>query len=225
VTSLTDSTPILPTTYDGLFPKRDCYNAVWEEILQVSGTWQAIDCAAHIRTWCGSVPGQVVTGLAGVNHIGIYLGDYQRDDEVLEWHAFLAGIQQAGRITDLEIGPSYIAPRQYGTQGWWCSLTLEDGHGIETFTCKSYGPWLERGADERRRLMSHVAVEVRAEPDVRAALDTLERAEDHLEIIAFTETDELGHTYGHLRNNIDQTVLEIVHQALPTETGSPHGAH
>jgi hypothetical protein len=151
VTSVAGSTPKLSTTFDGRFPGRDGFDAVWDEVLEVSGTWRSIDCAEHIRNWCGSVPDQVAARLAGVNHIGIYLGDYQRDDEVLDWHAYLIELQKAGRIADVEMGPSYISPRQYGTQGWWNSIAIPDGRSIETFTCKRYGPWLGHSMDERRR--------------------------------------------------------------------------
>lgn len=213
MTSPAGSTPKISTAYDGRFPRQDSFQAVWAAVLDASETWQSVDCADHIRGWCGSVPDQVVAGLAGVNHIGLYLGDYEHDDEVLDWHAHLVELRKAGKIAEVETGPSYISPRQYGTQGWWNAIILPDGRGIETFSCKNYGPWPARSVDERRRLMSHVAVEVRAEADVRRTLDTLERGVENLEIIAFTEADELGHTYGHVRNNADRTVLEVVHQA------------
>ncbi|MFD9686352.1 hypothetical protein ACFXPX_40550 [Kitasatospora sp. NPDC059146] len=215
--ALAGSTPRLSTTYDGRFPGPADFDAVWEAVLDASGSWQDVDCAEHLRGWCGPGTDRLVTGLADglarVNHIGIYLGDYERDDAVLDWHAHLVGLRAAGRIAEVETGPSYISPRQYGTQGWWNSVVLPDGRAIETFACKHYGSWRERSTEERRLLMSHLAVEVRAEADVRRTLDTLARDAAHLEVIAFTEADELGHTYGHLRNNADGTVLEIVHQA------------
>lgn len=208
--------PAIAASADGDFPSRARFAAVWEEILAASRAWHDLDCAAYVNTWCGTVPDGVGESLTGVNHIGLYLGDYTRDDEVLDWNAHLRGLRDAGHLTTVEMGPSYISPRQYGTQGWWNSCTLPDGRTIETFTCKRYGPWLERSVDERRRLMSHVALDVRAEADVHRVLTALDDGVDTLETIAFTEADALGHTYGHVRNNGSRTVLEIVHQA-------PHG--
>ncbi|KUN04775.1 hypothetical protein AQI95_17945 [Streptomyces yokosukanensis] len=213
-----DQVPAVSATRDGRFPSRARFDAVWEEILQASGTWSGIDCSGYVQKWCGTVPDGITESLVGVNHIGLYLGDYTRDEEVLDWNSYLRDLRSAERISSVEMGPSYISPRQYGTQGWWNSCRLPDGRTIETFMCKSYGPWLERPVDERRRLMSHVAIDVRSEPDVQRVLRALDDGVDALETIAFTEADELGHTYGHVRNNASKIVLEIVHQA-------PQGEH
>jgi hypothetical protein len=93
------------------------------------------------------------------------------------------------------------------------------------FACRRYGPWADRSADERGRLMSHVAVDVHTDTDVRHVLDHLDQAVDHLEKIAFTEADELGHTYGHVRNNDSDSVLEIVYEAPRAGTGHSDGSH
>jgi hypothetical protein len=69
--------------------------------------------------------------------------------------------------------------------------------------------------------MSHVAMDVRTDRDVRQVLDTLDRDVRALEVIAFTEADELGHTYGHVRNNASMSVLEIVYE----ESGQADGGH
>lgn len=206
---------ISPTiiTGSGRFPQREKLKATWDEILATSRSWRDLDCAEYLREWCGDAPADVVDKLAGVNHVGIYLGDYERDEEVLAWNRYLTDLQAEGRITTVELGPSYISPRQYGTPGWWNSVVLPDGSAIEMFACRKFGPWLERPVDERRRLMSHVAIQVRAENHVRYVLDTLEKRVESLETIAFTEEDDLGHTYGHLRNNSSSTVVEVVFQA------------
>jgi hypothetical protein len=211
--------PAISAARDGHFPSRADFDAIWEEILEASTVWSRLDCAAYIERWCGSVPDGVAQSLAGVNHIGVYLGDYLHDEEVLDWNSYLCDLQEAGRISSVEMGPSYISPRHYGTQGWWNSCALSGGRAIETFTCKRYGRWLDRPFDERRRLMSHVAIDTRAEADVYRVLTALDGAADALEMIAFTKADELGHTYGHVRNNASKTVLEVVYQVSLGEHG------
>lgn len=197
----------------GRFPAVSEFPAVWDELLAESQDWQRIDCGEYLRSWCGQAPVDVVPRLSGVNHIGVYLGDYATDDEVFHWNAHLEGLAEAGQIASVEMGPSYISPRQYGTPGWWISVALPDGGVIETFACRQFGPWLDRPVPERARLMSHVAMEVASATDVRAVLDRLDRAVEDLEAIAYTEADEVGHTYGHLRNNVTRAVLEIVYDA------------
>ncbi|MFD4633976.1 hypothetical protein ACFVYR_17355 [Streptomyces sp. NPDC058284] len=207
----------------GAFPSDPEFADVWREVLAESASWNEADCASYLRSWCGHAPKDVTERFAGVNHIGVYLGDYASDDEVFRWHAYLEGLRSAGEISSVEMGPSYIAPRQYGTPGWWLSVALPDGRVIETFTCRSFGAWLERPVAERGRLMSHVALEVFAADDVQAVLGGLEHEVEHLEAIAYTEADEVGHTYGHLRNNSTQSVLEVVYDAAKAQSGAGAG--
>ncbi|MFE6129131.1 hypothetical protein ACFQ6Q_12795 [Streptomyces sp. NPDC056437] len=207
----------------GTFPSDTEFPVVWRELLAESAAWNQVDCASYLRSWCGEAPEDVAARFAGVNHIGVYLGDYASDEEVFRWHTYLEGLKRAGELSGVEMGPSYISPRQYGTPGWWLSLSLPDGRVIETFTCRHFGPWLSKPVSERRRLMSHVALEVAAADDVRAVLDGLERDIEHLETIAYTEADEVGHTYGHLRNNTTRTVLEVVYDAAKKESSAAPG--
>ncbi|MEW2523738.1 hypothetical protein [Streptomyces sp. NPDC047071] len=223
--SITEGWPTIAASRDGRFPKRPSFDTAWEQILETSDTWRNADCAEYIRGWCGTAPDHIVDHVAGVNHVGIYMGDYERDEEILTWNAYLRDLQKSAHIATVEMGPSYISPRQYGTPGWWNALVLPDGRAIETFACMEFGPWADRAVDERRRLMSHVAIDTRTEDGVRFVLDALERDVDSLEVIAFTEADELGHTYGHVRNNADMSVLEIVYQAPRDESEQPHGSH
>lgn len=213
MSSITATCPTISATRDGRFPLRSDFDAVWAEIVEVSNAWRDVNCAEFIRGWCGHAPNRIADKVLGVNHIAIYMGDYERDEEVLDWNSYLNDLQAASQIKTVEMGSSYISPRQYGTEGWWNAVVLSDGRAVETFTCKASGPWADRSADERRRLMSHVAIDVRSEYDVRQVLETLGRAVKSVEIIAFTKADGLGHTYGHVRNNANMTVLEIVYQA------------
>ncbi|MFJ7769623.1 hypothetical protein ACIQ1J_14770 [Streptomyces sp. NPDC097107] len=205
--------PLAHRSAAGTFPRLCDFPAVWDELLAESAAWTRVDVPGYLRTWCGEAPADVTARFTGVNHIGVYLGDYTTDDQVFAWHAHLEHLRRGGGLAAVEMGPSYISPRQYGTPGWWLSVTLNDGRVIETFTCRHYGDWTARPADERRRLMSHVALEVPAADDVREVLDRLERDLAHVEAIAYTEADEVGHTYGHLRNNTARSVLEVVHDA------------
>ncbi|WP_433303895.1 hypothetical protein ACQP2F_13325 [Actinoplanes sp. CA-030573] len=223
--SLAGGSPAITATRDGRFPGRSGFAPAWDEILATSASWQQLDCGQYLTDWCGYAPDHVVEKFAGVNHVGIYMGDYDSDDEVFGWHAFLDELRLSGRIATVEMGPSYISPRQYGTPGWWNSIVLSDGPTIEMFACRRFGPWADRPAGEKGRLMSHVAIDVHTPADVRYVLEVLDRDVDDLENIAYTEGDELGHTYGHLRNNASRSVLEIVYEAPRDKTGHGDGGH
>jgi hypothetical protein len=120
--STSEGSPSISTTRSGRFPQRPGFATAWEEILATSSAWRDLDCAKYLRGWCGHAPDQVVDRLTGVNHVGIYMGDYESDDEVFDWNAHLNDLRESGQITSVEMGPSYISPRQYGTPGWWQSI-------------------------------------------------------------------------------------------------------
>jgi hypothetical protein len=220
---LLGDSPTLTFNVDGRIPARSEFEKVWSSLDEISSSWRDLDRARHLAQWCGIAPADCVERLVGVHHVGVYLGDYEHDGEVLAWNCSLEELRDSGGIVSLEVGPSYISPRQYGTQGWWSSIALPDGRAIETFTCLRYGPWQERTPAERRALMSHVALEVGSESDVRHILERLEQTVGALEVIAFTEADQMGHTYGHLRNNVSNSVIEFVHQGQPNERAKDDG--
>lgn len=223
MTTATGSHPSAPRGEAGTFPSAPEFPAVWRELIAESAAWNEVDCASYLRSWCGESPADVAARFAGVNHIGVYIGDYSDDEEVFRWRSYLDGLERAGQLSSVDMGPSYISPRQYGTPGWWISVSLPDGRVIETFTCRHFGPWLDKPVSERGRLMSHVALEVSAPEDVQAVLSGLERDIDHVEAIAYTEADEVGHTYGHLRNNTTRSVLEVVYDAAKKESVAAPG--
>jgi hypothetical protein len=150
--------------------------------------------------------------VTGLHHSAAYLGDYAHEDEVDAWQAFLEARRAAGELRALERGPSYLAPKHYGTPGWWFSARRADGGLTEMFACRRFGPWARLDAQARCGLMSHRALSVATPGDVRAALDALLRHEG-TELIAFVAGDELGHTYGHVRHGARRAVLEIVAEA------------
>lgn len=213
MTTTPEGHPAVHRNEAGTLPVRADFESVWRELLAESSAWNQADHSSYLNHWGGQAASAVASKFAGVNHIGVYLGDYASDEEVFGWYAYLEALERAGDISSVEMGPSYISPRQYGTPGWWISVRLPGHRVIETFTCRLFGAWLDKSVPERHRLMSHVALDVDRFEDVKAILTALDRDVEYLEAIAYTETDDVGHTYGHLRNNATQSVLEIVYDA------------
>lgn len=207
------------------FPESGGFPAAWEQI-RSAAAWRHADPRRFLEEWCGSAPpaGLYPELLADVNHVACYLGDYRNDQQVFDWHVFLEDRRSCGELASVDMGPSYIAPRQYGTPGWWYSVSFPDGFVIEMFCCRSFGDWPRRSAAERAALMSHLAINVRTEHGVRAALDLLAGSAAQMETISYTEADTMGHTYGHVRNNATQQVVEFVHEAAQRE-GGRNGHH
>ncbi|MFG6447798.1 hypothetical protein ACG0Z6_06005 [Roseateles sp. BYS180W] len=153
----------------------------------------------------------------GVHHVALYLGDYDTDTQ---WLGFMAALQRqalALGVSVLDSGPSYIAPKRHGTQGWWTSLTLHDGSIIELFSCRLWGAWAAQPPLQRCTLMSHAALGLARRAHVLPTLQGLAATHRELEVVAYTEGDELGHCYGHLLNHRTQRVLELVHAGAAAE--------
>ncbi len=212
--------PTLDLGTDGRLCPADRFDELWAANVELSASWRDLDVAGYLQRWCGGGAAHCAGRFVGLHHIGIYLGDYEDERHALAWNDFLAARVADGSAACVEVDPSYIAPKQYGTQGWLSSVTMPDGAVFETFTCKRYGPWAERSVEQRRTLMSHAALEVDDVDDVRYVIDRLAAHADALEVIAFTEADEFGHTYGHLRDNRTSGVIEVVHQG-PIGDGAP----
>ena len=142
----------------------------------------------------------------GIHHAAFYIGDYRTDADVDRWLEFL----HARRfLSDLRHGPSYIAPREYGTQGYWISCGL-DGAPVEMFCNKTMGPW--KNCDHRFKIarMSHFALFVSDACHVSALLTYFAHYND-ISVLSYSERDTLGHTYGHLLNRKTECVLELAH--------------
>lgn len=196
------------------FPGRGRFGETWALLLQMAESLRRIDPADFLDDFCGDETEswrEVHEALAGVHHVAFYLGDYEDDRQVFDWVDFLRVLVADEEIRSVDMGPSYIAPKQYGTPGWWFSVTLPDGFVIEMFTCRTFGGWIERPPQERADLMSHLALAVESEPAVLAVMDHLVRSSESLESIALVERDEVGHTYCHIRNNRKNRVVEIVY--------------
>ncbi|MCE9669671.1 hypothetical protein LY474_17895 [Myxococcus stipitatus] len=203
------------------FPREDRFRMTWAEILVQAAAWRSVETGPFLAEFCGEDSGAwrgVHDLVEGVHHVAFYLGDYDQDSRVFDWFDFLKRLLAKGALREASMGPSYIAPRQYGTPGWWYSVTLDDGFVIEMFCCRAYGTWTARAPRERVDLMSHLALAIKSEDAVRVALDQLALGHANLEAIAFTERDALGHTYGHVRNNRNHRVVELVHQGQPASS-------
>lgn len=152
--------------------------------------------------------------ITGVHHVAAYLGDHRKDEEVERWIDFLG---TAAEVRDLTWGPSYIAPRHHGTSGYWISCALA-GIRAELFTNRHMGPWRSLPLGVRAARMSHFAARVEAERHVKPLLDYFSHY-PRLLLLAYSPRDQLGHTYGHLFNQDNDRVLELVHseEGMPDE--------
>jgi len=153
-----------------------------------------------------------LSGMSHLHHVAVYLGDYIKSSEVFLWHDFLNAKYVAKEFVSLAFGPSYIAPKYYGTPGWWFSVCLNDGFAVEMFCCLRFGAWMDMPVNVRMNLMSHKAIAITSNNRVLELLNCFNLIQS-VEIIAFTERDILGHTYGHLRNNVNNKVLELVYSS------------
>ena len=199
------------------FPGGDRFSVTWSAIATAARTYQSLDTHRFLMTFCGAVGNDtwrhVRDAIDGVHHVAFYLGDYEREEQVFDWLTYLEELHTKKQLQEVNMGPSYIAPKEYGTPGWWYSVTLPDGLVAEMFTCRAFRNWAERSPQERVSLMSHVGILIKRENEVYSSLQILSRANPAIETIAYVEEDEVGHTYGHLRNNREQRVVELVHQA------------
>jgi hypothetical protein len=164
------------------------------------------DPAAVLDDFFGETLDPTTLGVTGLHHVAFYLGDYDTETEVDAWWDALhsaPGVDGAAR------GPSHIAPRHYGTPGWWFSCRL-DGAPVELFTCRAYGAWAGVPAVRKHGLMSHPALSVRDAGRVETLLRWLARRPG-LRLLAFNDDDPLGHVYGHLLDTRRHRVLELVH--------------
>jgi len=160
--------------------------------------------------------------IVALHHVGLYIGDYRDEEEVdLLEEKFLAA-QHRGELKLLGRGPSYLAPRYYGTPGWWFSVIGPGDKQFELFTCRRYGKWAEYPVRIRASLMSHYALAVESFTGVKSMLDNFEQIHD-LKTLVYTTHSEHGETYGHVMNPRNNQVLEIIFsstQLTPTSNYS-----
>nr|VFJ46102.1 MAG: hypothetical protein BECKDK2373B_GA0170837_101232 [Candidatus Kentron sp. DK] len=195
----------------GSLSARESYPSAWREIEKEVARRQALGGQEALREFLGEPVDRNAYGIGDLHHVAVYLGDYTDDRDVETWHRFLLDLKTQGQLSEVRYGPSYVAPKYYGTQGWWFSLDRTDGLPVEVFCCRRHGQWSRYEPEQRYRLMSHAAVSVSTVEGVERALSALT---DRLgmKILMHTVEDELGHTYGHLLNEATLCVLELVHQ-------------
>jgi hypothetical protein len=146
--------------------------------------------------------------VSGLHHVATYIGDYCDESTVDGWHHFLQERVHDGSLRQVIRGPSHIAPREYGTPGWW--FVLEAPHAlIEVFTCRAYGRWATLSRRRKTRLMSHVALTVHDVASLIRAIAIFRQSPDN-EVIAHVRDDVCKCEYAHIRNNRTDRVLELV---------------
>jgi hypothetical protein len=166
---------------------------------------------AVLEDFLGAAADAETLGVTGVHHVAAYAGDYEQETEFERWCEYL---QLSSGLDDVRHGPSYIAPRLYGTPGHWINFT-SGGEEYELFSCHARGDWATLSLEDKQSLMSHYALRVQASEQVLALLSFLS-SRPGVEQIAYTPADRIGHTYGHLRRGC--RVLEIVFSPGPGET-------
>lgn len=190
------------------------FEALWRAIQAELDQVKGLSLSRHLQEFLGCKIKKQLASLKRLNHLAVYVGDYKDELLVDSWHNFLLRKQRGGSLISIDRGPSYIAPREYGTPGWWWSIKRPDGFVIELFCCRAYGKWAEFSVEKKYNLMSHRAITVSDKDSVLPALKSFESMMG-LEIIAYTNDDALGHTYGHVRNNLNNKVIEMVWEKAP----------
>jgi excinuclease ABC subunit A len=185
------------------------FEALWEAINAELDQVKGLSLSRHLQEFLGYRIARRPSSLGKLNHLAVYIGDYEDELLVDCWHNFLLKRKRSGSLTRIDRGPSYIAPREYGAPGWWWSIKRQDGYVIELFCCRSYGRWAQFPVEKKYNLMSHKAITISDKVSVLPALKSFESITG-LEIIAYTDDDALGHTYGHVRNNLNNKVIELV---------------
>lgn len=144
-----------------------------------------------------------------VKHIALYIGEYQDEAQVFGFKEYILS-QSKIKVEKFEFGPSYIVPKEYDTQGWWYSATL-DQINTELFSCRNYGSWSDKSEEEKYALMSHFALGVKSYTQFCDLVDYI-KERPWIKMIKLTENDSLGHTYVHFLNSKNSKVIEILLQ-------------
>jgi hypothetical protein len=177
-----------------------------EFLAQYARAMRAVPPTEHLSSFLGCETDTCGLQANRIDHVAVYAGDYRNDQEFDEW---LDALLSRGALTNVQVGPSYIAPREYGTQGYWVSAELE-GNGLELFALKQAGRWRDFCPSKKFARMSHIALSAVRSADVLPLLTRLAQC-PHISILSYSPDDDLNHTYGHLLNQDTDSVLEIVH--------------
>lgn len=199
---------------DRLLPGPDRFPSYMDRIAAYLSRARLDDAAAVLARFLRFEVSPSAFHIVGIDHVALYLGDYRHEDEVESWFRFLA---DDGRVAGIRIGPSHIAPRNYGTPAYWITGRLA-GFDVEMFACRNFGAWAQRARDEVIALMSHHALAVTGPGHVGPLLRYFAHYPGIKEL-AFEPDDILGHTYGHLIRTETPMVLELVYSPAHASDG------
>lgn len=189
--------------------KTNIFWAQWDKYIHIFQKKKAGRLEEIIDEFFGQKPRVPQLLKLGIHHVAIYMGDYSRESQI---HVFAGCLQSflSNEIKSMEYGPSYIAPKEYGTPGWWFTIRLNNDEELELFTCESFGQWREKDPDEKEKLMSHYALQVDSMEQLEQLIGELKRYDD-IRMIMYTEHNDLGHTYAHFKNLTNHRVLELIY--------------
>lgn len=187
------------------------YEKMWQQILEMDRQKKKAQINDILYEYLNAREDTDSNEIRDIHHIAIYIGDYYEDNIIFSLADFFKNKEEQNKIQSINFGPSYISPKYYGTPGWWFSIHTQDGSVIELFSCLAFGNWVIRSKKERSDLMSHFAVEVNTENRVKKLLDHYSQREN-IKLITYVEKNELGHTYGHLFNELNNKVIELIYE-------------
>ncbi len=151
--------------------------------------------------------------LKGIHHWAYYIGDYKKEETIIELYQYL---NKKENITQLSYGPSYIAPKYYGTPGWWFSFSI-NGKQVELFAMKQFGKWVNYEEEEKQHLMSHCAIELKGRSYFNYCIKRW-RNIPGISVLMISQEDTLGHTYAHFYNRKTNRVVELIY--IKTDRGN-----
>lgn len=192
------------------------FEQMWRNVTVQAQQLRHMAVADILRDFMGRQIEESIYPFQSVHHLGLYVGDYHDESEVDALYEFLLLKQTEDEAKVIGRGPSYVAPRHYGTPGWWFSLVLDGQTTVELFTCRYYGPWTNFSASDRISLMSHKAIAVAARDEVLPLLQEFEKVY-RVNILTYTENDHAGEVYGHLLNRNNKRVMEVIFSSKKIE--------
>lgn len=193
---------------EDLIPDVAYHRAYFEAIKAHVERTYAADVDESLREFLGVPVNAGCLAIRGLAHVAVYIGDYTAEPQIEDW---ITSLRELGWLSQMTFGPSHIAPRHYGTPGWWIAGRVS-GFAIEMFSCRRFGSWADRPIAERVGLMSHSALAMTSPELVSTGLRHFQRFGGIREL-SFVERDQLGHCYGHLVNDARKRVLELVYSA------------
>lgn len=187
--------------------KKDNFNSLWAQCLKYVNDIYAADMISLLNTF-GNDTVTLKLQSARLHHTAVYIGDYSDEAVVDDFYCFLEN-KIGKEIKFLQRGPSYISAMRYGTPGWWFTIDTNDGLHFELFCCRNFGRWKDLSQKVKSSLMSHHAVEMDSIDMMNKYISEIEKIPNMVNI-AFTKRDEIGHTYVHFRNAINNKILELI---------------